>query len=342
MELDEVAPIFERINSSGRQLTIVDLMRAATWKGGFDLNDAIHSVRDACNSKYFFDIPYTHILRNISACAGLGIHKESIEKLRNCTSEELISASSSCTEAYKLAVDFLSTELPFSSIVYLPYGLQLTLLVEFFNINSNPEESMRAELKRWFWKSAFTRHFGTANTGLITKSLEDLRNFANGESKVLEIDKELKLDDFFNDNFALNKATSKTHALLLASNSPQSLLTGSLIDTGKALAVLNRLEYHHIFPKAFLKSQGIEKSQYDKHSNICMLNLTNNREISDHNPSDYFPEIKDRLGSIYLEVLAKNFINEYAYNAACNDDFNAFIQIRSELLKEKAISLVSD
>lgn len=29
MKLDEVAPIFERINSSGRQLTIVDLMRAA-------------------------------------------------------------------------------------------------------------------------------------------------------------------------------------------------------------------------------------------------------------------------------------------------------------------------
>ncbi len=31
-------------NSSGRQLTMVDLMCAATWKGGFDLNDAIDKV----------------------------------------------------------------------------------------------------------------------------------------------------------------------------------------------------------------------------------------------------------------------------------------------------------
>lgn len=89
MSLNEVAPIFERINSSGRQLTMVDLMRAATWKGGFDLNDAIDSVRSACEAKDFYDINELHILRSISAATGLGIHKEDIEKLRDKTSEEL-------------------------------------------------------------------------------------------------------------------------------------------------------------------------------------------------------------------------------------------------------------
>ena len=87
MNLDEVAPIFERINSSGRQLTMVDLMRAATWKGGFDLNDAIEKIRSSCESKNFEDIKDTHILRSISGCTGLGIHKEDIDKLRDCTSE---------------------------------------------------------------------------------------------------------------------------------------------------------------------------------------------------------------------------------------------------------------
>jgi hypothetical protein len=84
MDLKEVAPILERINSSGRQLTIVDLMRAATWKGGFD---AIKEVRRACKSKNFQYIKETHILRSISACAGLGIHKEDIDKLRDRTSD---------------------------------------------------------------------------------------------------------------------------------------------------------------------------------------------------------------------------------------------------------------
>ena len=31
MSIDDVAPVFERINSTGTRLTIYDLMRAATW-----------------------------------------------------------------------------------------------------------------------------------------------------------------------------------------------------------------------------------------------------------------------------------------------------------------------
>lgn len=126
MDLNEVAPIFERINSSGRQLTMVDLMRAATWKGGFDLNDAIDAIRSACEEKNFEDIKDTHILRSISGCAGLGIHKEDIDKLRDCTSDELKKAAGKSVDAYKLAVDFITSELPLPSINYLPYGLQLT------------------------------------------------------------------------------------------------------------------------------------------------------------------------------------------------------------------------
>ena len=37
MSVEAVAPIFERINSKGTPLTIVDLMRAATWSEDFDL-----------------------------------------------------------------------------------------------------------------------------------------------------------------------------------------------------------------------------------------------------------------------------------------------------------------
>lgn len=342
MKLDEVAPIFERINSSGRQLTIVDLMRAATWKGGFDLNDAINSVREACESKQFFDIDDSHILRNISACASFGIHKEGIAKLRDCSSNDLKKASELCTEAYKLAVDFLATELPLTSISYLPYGLQLTLLVEFFNICNNPEKNIREKLKEWFWKTALTRYFGSANTGLITQSLSEIRDFASGKISDLKVPKDLKLDRFFLDLFILNKAASKTFVLLLASEKPQSLLTGSIIDIGQALAVINRLEFHHIFPRAFLKSKGYKKEKYDIHANICMLNLTNNREISDKKPSEYFPEIKRRLGSKFESVLESNLINQDAYHAACSDDYDNFITIRTKILKDVGIKLIGN
>lgn len=37
MSIKDVAPVFERINSTGTRLTIFDLMRAATWSPDFDL-----------------------------------------------------------------------------------------------------------------------------------------------------------------------------------------------------------------------------------------------------------------------------------------------------------------
>lgn len=77
-----------------------------------------------------------------------------------------------------------------------------------------------------------------------------------------------------------NKANSKTFSLLLASMKPQSLLDGSKINTNRALAIINRHEFHHIFPKAYLKTNGYSETKINAHSNICLLNMINNLTIS--------------------------------------------------------------
>jgi hypothetical protein len=340
MNLNEVAPIFERINSSGRQLTMVDLMRAATWKGGFDLNDAIKTIRTACESKNFENIKDTHILRSISACTGYGIHKEDIDKLRDRTSDELKKAASESVEAYKLAVDFITSELPLPSISYLPYGLQLTYIVEFFNICPRPSVHQRHELVTWFWKTSFTEYYASANTGLITRDLSQFRKFAGGEIDKPNVDKKMNFRGFLQDNFILNKASTLTFALLLATNKPKSLLDGTTVDTFKALSVINKLEYHHIFPKAFLYSIGVSRSEANYHCNIAMQNLSNNREISDTKPSVYFGTIESLLGSRLNTVLESNFISSQAFEAGKADDYQQFLFERTKLLQEKIITLI--
>jgi hypothetical protein len=341
MNLDEVAPIFERINSSGRQLTIVDLMRAATWKGGFDLSDAIDTIRAACEKKNFEDIKDTHILRSISACTGYGIHKEDIDKLRDRTSDELKEASQKSVNAYKLAVDFITSELPLPSISYLPYALQLTYMVEFFNLCPKPNIHQRHELIKWFWKTSFSRYYGATNTGIITKELLQIRRFAYGEIEQLSVERKINFKDFIRDNFILNKASSLSFALLLATSNPKSFLDGTVVDTFRALSVTNKLEYHHVFPKAFLNSIGVSKSDANFHANISMQNLSNNREISDAKPSNYFLEIERRIGDKLSIVLESNFLNQAAFEAGKNNDYNSFIAERSMLLEAKMIELIN-
>jgi hypothetical protein len=211
------------------------------------------------------------------------------------------------------------------SISYLPYALQLTYLVEFFHLCPKPDIHQRHGLKEWFWKTSFTKHYGSANTGLITKDLAQIRLFAKGEIDKPAIEKKINYLGFPKETFILNKASSMTFALLLATRNPLSFLDGTKVDTYKALSYINKLEYHHIFPQAFLKENGHTKTAINYHGNICMLNLSNNREISDTPPSEYFIKIEKKLGDKLEKVLQSNFISRGAFEAGLADDYELFM-----------------
>lgn len=328
MTINEVAPIFERINSTGRKLTIVDLMRAATWKGGFDLNDAIKNVREGCEALNFYDIPDNHILRNISACAGLGINREDIDKLRIRTSEELEVASGKCAIAYTKAVNFLKENLPLPSYDYLPYGLQLTFIVEFFNSQPEPTNEQKVELLKWFWTTAFSRHFGTSNTGQNARDLENMRHFAYGHTKSIQIDREVMLDRFVLDEFRLNIANSKSFTLLLASKSPLSLHSGERLDLDEILLVVSRFEFHHIIPQQLYPEINLNVC-----INICLLTKKDNSQISVQRPSRYFQELSLKHGEKFNDILASNYIDQYALNALMMDDIDQFFNSRKDLIR---------
>lgn len=334
MEINEVAPIFERINSTGRKLTIVDLTRAATWGEGFDLNDALERVKQALEPRNFEGVPDTEILKNISACAELGMQNDDVDKLRKLAPTDLQKIVEKCVEAYKRAVDFMTSDLPLTSFAYLPYRMQLTFIVEFFNCCPTPTSQQRRELKKWFWKTSFSGYFGVSSYSLTRGILANVRDFADEKVRHLTVDKEVDYQSVALDIFSLNKAISKSFSLLLANQKPRNLLDGAHIDTWTALATANRHEYHHIFPKNYLQKQGIASDRINLQANFCMLNLYNNRKISNQKPSEYFPPLIILLGSDLEAVLKSNYISMDAFEACCSDDYNKFIESRTRTLVE--------
>lgn len=100
MAISDVAPIFERINSTGTPLTIVDLMRAATWSPDFDLIDSIDEILAVLGAKHFGNIDRRVVLRNISASAGGGYSVDSIDSLRKIDTSKLKTAITITEEAY--------------------------------------------------------------------------------------------------------------------------------------------------------------------------------------------------------------------------------------------------
>lgn len=217
VSLDEVAPIFERINSTGRKLTMVDLMRAATWREGFDLTEAIEESAAEFRAEGF-EVADNIILRGIASAAGLGINKGDIDRLRSLDTRELRIAVAASRTATNFALSFLRDHIGVDDMAALPYAVQLTHLSEFFRYKQSPGEVELESLQRWFWITSVSRYFTGASTGQNSKDLNSIREFAlTGRPLATDSGAPLDCAPFLVDDFNLRTAASTTFILILRS-----------------------------------------------------------------------------------------------------------------------------
>jgi len=117
---------------------------------------------------------------------------------------------------------------------------------------------------------------------------------------------------------------------LLAHLTPIDLLAGTKIDTARSLAWTNAKEYHHFFPRDYLKNKGVSGAKANCLANIILLTSSSNKTISNRAPSDYLKDVQKAAGGDIGEWLESNLISEEAYNAALEDEFETFIEVRSK------------
>jgi hypothetical protein len=331
MSIEAVAPIFERINSRGTPLTIVDLMRAATWSEQFDLIDAITDISDELSNKYFGGIDRKAILRSISAAAGGGFSEASIDGLRKHSSGELEAAVKSTKEAYSRAVDFMSTELHIPSDKQVPYVNQVVVLAEVFRLIKHLTPAQLASVRSWFWRTAVAGYFGGWNTGNMGSDQKAVKSFAAAQANEIEsVVQNPGAAIWTAQQFRSNTAHSKILILLLAFSKPLDLLTSQNIDTGDALYHGNTKEFHHFFPRDYLKSKGVPTRKANVLANFVMLTAASNKRITNRAPSDYLKEVKKELGGNLDKVLSHNLITPEAFEAAMQDDYDKFLAERAK------------
>jgi len=333
MSIQDVAPIFERINSSGTPLTIVDLMRAATWSPEFDLIDSIDAILTELAAKGFSGIDRKVVLRNLSASAGGGFSVESIDSLRDHSPEILKRAADAPEQAYRRAVDFLATEIRVESAEVLPYKNQLVILAETFRLLPIPNAAQYQAIGHWFWRTAVSGYFGGWNTGSMTEDQASVKAFASGmTSEIVMPVPQPNYDLWTNRIFRLNNAHAKLLAIVLAHHCPIDLLTGQAIDISKALAWINVKEFHHFFPRNFLERQGERQQRINCLANFIMLSSTSNKIISDSAPAEYLPRVAEAAGQRLSDWLASNLIPQNAWEAAQQNDFEGFLERRAEYI----------
>lgn len=344
MPINDVGPVFERINRTGTRLDIVDLMRAATWTPDFDLRESIDAVLAVLDSKAYGSVDAKVLLRSIAAAAGFGFAPEDIDQLRHIPKADLHGAVMLTEQAARRAVDFLTTQIKTPTAAALPSQSQFAVLTEIFRQIDKPSSAQYAAIGRWFWRCVLGGYFRGWGRAQMAADREAIREFADGENAEIDVTVGIPRGDiWWRTPFRSSNALSKMHALMLAHADPLDLRTGQRIDVGKALSWANDKEFHHVFPQAYLARQGVPQERVNVPANIIMLTSVSNIAISDQRPSAYLRDVIDFDGEEAIRHrLTTCLISQDSYQAMLSDDYDAFVRARSETLHRRALSLAGE
>ncbi|RSM62370.1 hypothetical protein DMH03_09650 [Amycolatopsis sp. WAC 01376] len=342
MPSNEVAKVFERINSTATQLTVVDLMRAATWSPEFDLKDEIDKLLEVLDRKKYGRVDTKTMLRTVSAAAGFGFSRDDMNGLRDLSREELENAVEAAGESAKRAVDFLTTQIGTPRASALPYLNQFAVLVEIFHQVPKPTTAQFDAIEHWFWLTASGEYYKGWNARQMADDREAIGAFARGERAEIEVGAGLPRSVLWRlSQFRATNSPSKLLGLMLAGAHPVDLRHGRRIDTDKALSWQNDKEFHHFFPKAFLKKNGIGFSRANVCANLIMLSSVTNIYVSDQPPSVYLKDLCETQGKEKIRKrLASCLVDDAAFEAALRDDYEGFLQARSDTLHQRLMQLI--
>ncbi|WP_210214735.1 hypothetical protein [Mesorhizobium sp. M7A.F.Ca.ET.027.02.1.1] len=122
---------------------------------------------------------------------------------------------------------------------------------------------------------------------------------------------------------------------MLAQHHPRSFISGNKISLGAVLKEYNRNEFHHIYPRSFIKSKP-NLGEYEESclANMCFLSRTDNNAISGAAPSEYRAKMPDDVEAI----LESNLIPADIFE----DKYSIFLIERSGLLYAAANKLLEE
>jgi hypothetical protein len=326
LTVEEVCPIFERINSSGTRLSTYDLMVAATWSTSFDLNEEVTEIKEALRGKGFSEIEGDTILKCLATVHKRSIKKDDVVGLRRLTKSEMEELVEETKQSFLRTIDLLSTEFKIYSWDFLPYEAISIILCYIFSKNRSLTVEQIRRVRQWFWRSAFDERYRGASEHYISKDLEAIHKFVvEYVGKPDAFGSEPRPEIWESIIFRSNNSRSRAFILALALCGPRNLTNGVAIDPAEALSIYNQKQFHHIYPRAHLKRHSTE-GNHNAIANMCLLSASENRRISDDDPNVYLPTFAARLGGEASAVFATNLLPDpisFPYSTASFADFTS-------------------
>jgi hypothetical protein len=301
LSYDEVTEIFVRVNSLGAKLRSSDLALAqitAKWRNSLKIFQAF---QQEC-TKAGFDLDLGLHLKNLIAFATgqsrfLTVGSLSLEALQQAWKE-------SC-EGMRFALNFLKSNAGIDSPALLSSPFLMVTLAYFGHKRDyqlTPEESERLR----FWvvvANAKGRYSRGSSETILDQDLAILKQGAGAPELIDRLRQQVgRLDVAPEELEGRNQRSALFKTMFLAFRAAgakdwRSNLSIALDHSGAQ----HRLQFHHIFPKAVLKS-SYSSREADDIANLAFIGGKTNRAISDKPPVSYFPALLEKAGPPVFEA----------------------------------------
>ncbi len=336
--LEIACEVFTRINTSGKPLTLFEIMVARTFDEDqkFDLAEKVKEFIEGTESeKGLSDVKYETIspmiiLQSVAANHSGKIKRPDILRIKK---KDFIDSWKTIKKGIFSAIDFLRDDLQIKTSHFLPYDAIIIAFSYFFIRNKfqRPSEIQRKLLEQYvFWVAVNNRFTSGAETKIETdlrrmdKILKD--EFPDYRGEEIKLTVELLSEKTFKTSDAFSKAI----LCLLAQFEPKSFETGNRVDIeNAALRRINSKNYHHFFPKAFLVEKGWGEYLANSVLNITIIEGQKNVSIGKKAPSKYVPQLR-RKNKKLDEILKTHLIDDVEDFGILQDDYKEFLKKRGQ------------
>jgi len=242
------------------------------------------------------------------------------------------------TNGVKGAIDFVRKNLHVEALANLPYENLLVPLSVFFADDANIQHKMtdgaRREIIQWFWKTCLSRRYNSQPIKNLKEDILEIARLKAGEtSKLANVPISLSAKMFLENTFRINSVLSKSFILMLAQAGPRSYISGQKLNLSDVLKEYNRNEFHHIYPKSFLRLSGQQQPDDTCFANISFMSRTDNNALGGSAPSVY----RRKMPSNVNEIIESNLLTDNAFS----DNYIDFSNARAIRLMNYASTLTT-
>jgi hypothetical protein len=335
--LDVATEIFTRINEGGKPLTVFEIMVAKTFdfEKDFDLAEKYWELIDTLEEVSYETISDATVLQTVSILLEKECKRKTILKLDK---KKFIDIWPDAISAIESAVDYFRGfyRIPVSRL--LPYNALIVPFAYFFYYHKDkPTGDKQKYLQDFFWRVSLGVRYSSAVESKLAQDIKRIDSILNDE--LPKYDWAINTSaEFIEDNggFSAGRAYIKSLLCIYAYHQPKSFNDNSIVHINNYwLKRANSVNYHHFFPKAYLRKRLEEEFWINHILNITIVDdYLNKREISAKAPSVYMKKFARHNKGID-ETMRTHLIGNFDDFGILADDYDKFFKQRGRLLSKE-------